>query len=148
MFSHSVLHHEELNSKIVEIKKLKAGLQCHKCDFQAYTGSTFIIHLSKEHSLVNEKILKCEKCDFSCTKEKELVNHISSEHVESVNFSCTKCDFISEKKFNVDLHISTIHQDNCNALSSFSTIKNVYMHFQIVFFFQCLMLNSLTIIIS
>ena len=114
---------EELNSKIVEIKKLKAGLQCYKCDFQAYTGNAFIIHLSKEHSLVNEKILKCEKCDFSCTKEKELVNHRSSEHVESVNFSCTKCDFISEKKFDVDLHISTIHQDNCNALSSFSTTK-------------------------
>ena len=55
---------------------------CYKCDSQAYTGNMFIIHLLKEHSLGNEKILICEGCNLSCTKEKELENHRSSEHVK------------------------------------------------------------------
>ena len=55
---------EELNSEFAEIKKLKTGLKCYKCDFQANTGNKFIIHLSTEMKIygnVKNVILVAQK---------------------------------------------------------------------------------------
>ena len=44
---------EKLKSKNAKKKKLKTWLKCYKCDLQANTGNTLIIHSLREHSLEN-----------------------------------------------------------------------------------------------
>ena len=70
---------DTIKEKSEEISKLKADLNCDKCDFISENLSSLVKHVALKHQ-PGKEMLSCKNCDFTCRKLFDLQVHTSTQH--------------------------------------------------------------------